>query len=69
MSCMWSWKEISQGASANPHGHATTRPAGWHHSFTPNHYVVVGVKLHEMRYMGATAAILKAAILDPTLEL
>jgi hypothetical protein len=21
-----------QGASANPHGHATTRPAGWHHN-------------------------------------
>jgi hypothetical protein len=21
------------GASANPHGQATTRPAGWHHKF------------------------------------
>jgi hypothetical protein len=21
-----------QGASANPHGHATKRPAGWHHN-------------------------------------
>jgi hypothetical protein len=21
-----------QGASANPHGHTTTRPTGWHHN-------------------------------------
>jgi hypothetical protein len=28
----------------------------------------MGVKLHEIRDMGATAAILKAAILDPSLE-
>jgi hypothetical protein len=28
----------------------------------------LGVKLHEMRDMGATAAIVKAVILDPTLK-
>ena len=25
-------QDTLQGASANPHGHATTRPAGWHHN-------------------------------------
>ena len=24
-------QDTLQGASANPHGHATTRPAGWQH--------------------------------------
>jgi hypothetical protein len=38
-------------------------------SYAPgSQYIVVGVKLHEMCDMGATTAILKAAILDPTLE-
>jgi len=25
-------QDTLQGASANPHGHATTRPAGWHYN-------------------------------------